>query len=252
MRERAFFKNAGAPVLARRPPSSKSAFTLIELLVVIAIIAVLAALLLPALSSAKKKSYQANCFSNLKQIGLAIAMYMGESNDRFPDRRDLKTNLPGGWKPWTTWPTSDPRSGWAELVFQSYGANNQVWTCPGIEHSPVKSAVQTVQAVTNTLESPVTKYWMWRFDHPDDPVPLDDFWGKTTQQAYNDLVAANDATVGAVSSFSDVEITVDPYFPNTIATAPAGLAGFSGQPGGRNRLLMDWHVAFLKDGRSPN
>jgi prepilin-type N-terminal cleavage/methylation domain-containing protein/prepilin-type processing-associated H-X9-DG protein len=53
-------------------------FTLIELLVVIAIIAILAALLLPALAKAKQQAKQANCQSNLKQMGLAFQMYMDD------------------------------------------------------------------------------------------------------------------------------------------------------------------------------
>ena len=52
----------------------KRGFTLIELLVVIAIIAVLAAILLPVFAHVRARARGASCTSNLKHIGLGLAM----------------------------------------------------------------------------------------------------------------------------------------------------------------------------------
>ena len=62
----------------------KRAFTLIELLVVIAIIALLIALLLPALLLAKEAGTNAECLSNLKQIGLSYAIYLDNFDGVYP------------------------------------------------------------------------------------------------------------------------------------------------------------------------
>lgn len=63
----------------RPVPAATRAFTLVELLVVIAIIVILAALLLPALNNAKRRAYRTRCISNLRQLGVALSLYVHDA-----------------------------------------------------------------------------------------------------------------------------------------------------------------------------
>jgi len=56
----------------------RKGFSLIELLVVIAIIAILAALLVPAVSNAVERGRMAKCTSNVRQMAVALTMYVDD------------------------------------------------------------------------------------------------------------------------------------------------------------------------------
>ena len=92
----------------------KRGFTLIELLVVIAIIAILAALLFPVFAQAREAARKTQCASNLRQIGVALNLYLGDFDDGFP-------------VPYL----SAPRTSWAGQI-QPYAKNWQVFRCPNM------------------------------------------------------------------------------------------------------------------------
>lgn len=225
-------------------------FTLIELLVVIAIIAILAAILFPVFAQAREKARQISCSSNLRQIGTAFQMYTQDYDELLPDRRDLKITLPGGYMPWSGWPVSDPRGGWAALVLQPYTRNNAIWSCPSLIRTPVGESTQVIQFTSTAADALTSRYWLWRFDQTTSPVPLDNFWGKTELQAVDDLRAANNAIAGQPDGPADAEMAVDPYFPRTNATIPAAIRGKGVHFGGRNRLFLDGHVKYFRDART--
>jgi prepilin-type processing-associated H-X9-DG protein len=105
------------------------AFALVELLVVIAIIALLAALLLPVLSRAKSAAQSARCKSNLRQVGLAFAMYLQENGDKYPVE---SVHLVPGRLHW--------RAGtWMLAVLPSLSRGGEVLFCPARAKPPVRS-----------------------------------------------------------------------------------------------------------------
>src|SRR5688572_7327627 len=100
--------------------STSIAFTLLELLVVIAIISLLAALLMPAVSRAKKSGRSAACISNLRQIGIALQVYVDGNNSRLPfmENKGVGSNQP-----------TNSMSG-PEMVLRSELGNTNVLRCP--------------------------------------------------------------------------------------------------------------------------
>ena len=68
----------------KNTPANRSAFTLIELLAVIVIISVLATMATPGLQRAIDKSRSIVCGANLRSIGAAVQLYLGDNDNDFP------------------------------------------------------------------------------------------------------------------------------------------------------------------------
>jgi len=92
----------------------RSGFTLIELLVVIAIIAILAAILFPVFAQAREQARKTSCLSNIKQLGLAFAMYTTDWDGKYPSVYD---------------DTGPRRIIWAEKI-HPYIKNTGIFVCP--------------------------------------------------------------------------------------------------------------------------
>lgn len=68
-------------------------FTLVELLVVMVVLIVIAAFLAPAVSAARGSARSGTCINNLRQIGIAISIYLQEHGDSVPFPQQILSYL---------------------------------------------------------------------------------------------------------------------------------------------------------------
>lgn len=94
----------------------RRAFTLIELLVILAIILILASILFPVFSRVRENARRSSCQSNLKQIGVAVMMYVQDHDETYPSEQ----------------PTSSATSIWTRDTgaIYPYVKNIQIFECP--------------------------------------------------------------------------------------------------------------------------
>ena len=87
LRASSFFRHSSSVI--RHSPG----FTLAEMLVVLAIVAILAALAYPAYQRVIESGRATACTSNLRQLGMALSLYLGENNNTMPTLKTARASL---------------------------------------------------------------------------------------------------------------------------------------------------------------
>ncbi|HMS54400.1 MAG TPA: prepilin-type N-terminal cleavage/methylation domain-containing protein [Fimbriimonadaceae bacterium] len=109
----------------------RRAFTMVELLVVIAIIAILAAIIFPVFARAKASAKKTACMANLRQVGMAIGLYMTDHDDVFPHAVDAADKFaPEIWNGQPEWQARIPYMPMLHEALQPYCKNKPLFLCP--------------------------------------------------------------------------------------------------------------------------
>ncbi len=203
-------------------------FTLIELLVVIAIIGILAAMLFPVFARARESARKIQCMSNVKNVALALNMYLTDY-DRFPPAIESNStalaymNGDGGSERGDGGGVGDPgrdrwngnvhngndcgAAGWVNpylewpVILDEYIKNRDIWRCPSAK---MISGASFIYGDPNWLRELQTHEGQWGNDAEVGPCSQSwpNGWGGTVtdsiiqqQLAQTDTSAASGAFV---------------------------------------------------------
>ena len=203
----------------------RGGFTLIELLIVIAIVAILAALLLPVFLTARARAYQTRCASNLKQIGLTMALYVNDNDEKLTPGHHLATASPVN---------GNDYAGWA-------GACNAYAHAPRVFACPTDATPEGILMGEKTF--PLTYFFNVNLSAKYTPDGLSQ--SEIGSPAVTVLVAESTGggTLSNPCRLANPDET-DSVLANRFVSVDG--VGANRHQGGRNFLLADSHVRWLR------
>lgn len=234
----------------------RRAFTLVEMLVTIAVIAILAAMLLPVLGKGKLSAQRAACENNLRQLGLATEIYLGDSGGNFFFRSFA--SKPTGQQWWFGWLASgaegqrafDLSSG----VLFPYLHGGDVRLCP----SPVWDSPQFKPKGTNVIFSYGCNSYLFAAQNgaqTKNPVSANVISHPADTALYADAAQVNDFLAYNGQSLKNNPMFEENYYVDTNSAYPNGHFRHSQKA---NVTFADGHVDLEKpvpgsfDKRLPN
>jgi prepilin-type N-terminal cleavage/methylation domain-containing protein/prepilin-type processing-associated H-X9-DG protein len=245
---------------------TRSGFTLIELLVVIAIIAILAAILFPVFAQAREKARQISCTSNLKQLTLAILMYVQDYDEVFTPggmaNNDGGTSAPGtvpggpqlsdnngmtqfGNVPYTNcqgWPCIGPdgSGSWGAHIYP-YVKSYAVFVCPSANNSSLNNSntgewvePSTYQDLSNCTPGYTCKPLSYAF--------IGDFGQQADAAVDAPAERAILIETGRIRAGFDADYGQDPVYSRTSRWAD----WYNPHGGGSNLGFSDGHAKYYK------
>lgn len=209
----------------------RNAFTLIELLVVIAIIAILAAILFPVFARARENARRASCQSNLKQIGLGIAQYTQDYDEKLPYIENESSPVGGQFASDNTY--------WADGI-QPYVKSTQIFLCPSSRRDnsapPLGGGTKPTDATCNFHYAPAR--WNAR------AALWVQYYGHGAPTALSEVNSPADTL--SVGDRSDVQgYMIQPDLNLGVGVTNYGRASDIHLAGG-NWLFADGHVKWLR------
>lgn len=218
----------------RRP----AGFTLTELLVTIGIIALLASLLMPALAGARRKANQVKCLNDLRQVTMALTMYVSDHNGEYPMRRRAPEAWPLKLLPYY----KDPAVLWcpSDRLRAGFNPGNDLTNRVNYRRSYILNAFNDYFRATLS-EKDYKRYDLWQWNHgaPESAI-----------RQPSDTIVLGEKKEGSNHFHMDFLQGQSGNDVEQIAQNRHRAGGVTSTDGGSNFGFADGSVRFLKFGQS--